>query len=441
MKNIFAFIITLFVFFIDAPSSSDDSPIKFTSTGLTNVGYATFNLTSPDFNCRAFRRSVSNVQELHITFLYNTFGNDFSCLSELMLDERLKTLQIHLINEPGHRNNRLGSYEFLKQVGTVSNYNKLVRSNNLSLKRKFRRYTKPLVEFLEQNLNTYTSLIINPGLESNLNDRAGKVLVSWAREIFPEARIVWNPLVPNQPRLIRTEADFIEGHNLNPEIYDPCIYNMDGTDVSLKSRPAIGERNYKDGETKNWLQSGPPLRQLIEEYANRCEVAFIWTAESNGIDESNPRFVDPRKRDNNISYERYAEIMEDIKYLQNKGKIYPSIYEYDELDNYITPTCDKILTDFEDGYKTGRLLKQSEFRERGGVIILPSKYKNVDKIEIIKKDVIVDVYQNGGTYHDGRVLFRSNRSPTTYPIKTYLTFTYNNINYCYKIPNPRIRLD
>jgi len=441
MKNIFAFIITLFVFFIDVPSSSDDSPIKFTSNGLTNVGYATFNLTSPNFNCRAFSRAIRNVQELHITFLYNTFGNDFSCLTKLMADERLKTLQIHLINEPGHRNNRLGQYEFLKQVGTVQNYNLLVRTDNLSLKRKFKRYVKPLVELLDQNLNSYTSLIINPGLESNLTDKAGKVLVSWTREIFPEARIVWNPLVPNQVRLSRTQADFIEGHNLNPEIYDPCIYNMDGTDVSLPSRPAIGEQDYKEGESKNWLQSGPPIRQLIEEYANRCEVAFIWTAESNGIDESNSSFVDPRKRNNNISYERYAEIIQDVEYLQNKGKIYPPVYEYDVSDDYIVPTCDKIITEFEDGYKTGNLLKQSEFRDRGGVILLPSKFKSVDKIELIKQDNIVDVYENYGTYHDGRVLFRSSRSPTTYPLKTYLTFSYNNKNYCYKIPNPRIRLD
>jgi len=441
MKNIFAFLITLFVFFIDVPSSSDDAPIKFTSTGLTNVGYATFNLTSPDFNCRAFIRSVKNIQELHVTFLYNTFGNDFSCLTRLLSNERLKTLQVHLINEPGHRNNRLGSYEFLKDVGTVENYNNLMKSNNLQLKRKFNRYVQPLVDVLDQNLNSYTNLIINPGLESNLSDRAGKVLVSWAREVFPDARIVWNPLVPNQTRLARAEADFIEGHNLNPEINDPCIYNMDGTDVSLKSRPAIGEVNYKEGESKNWLQSGPPVRQLIEEYANRCEVAFIWTAESNGIDESNPYFIDPRKRDNNIPYQRYSEIMEDIEHLQSKGKIYPPIYEYDELDDYIVPTCDKIITEFEDGYKKGKLLKQSELRDRGGVIILPSKFKNVDSIQLIKQDKVVDVYQNSGTYHDGRVLFRSDRSPTTYPIKTYLTFSLNNQTYCYKIPNPRIRLD
>jgi hypothetical protein len=414
---------------------------KITSASLPNVGYAAFNLTAPSFNCSAFLRASSDLSELHVAFLYNTFGNDFSCLKRLLADERLKTLEVALINEPGHRNNRLGKYEFLSDVGSVPAWDAKLRNRDKRLKSKFNRYVQPLKRVLSENLQQHTSLIVNPGLESNVSDRAGRVLISWTREEFPNSRVVWNPLKPSSQRRKNTRGDFIEGHNLSPNIVEPCIYNMDGTDVSFPERPAIGERNYEEGQIKNWVQSGTPLFQLIEQFANRCEVAFVWTAESNGINERLTSFVDPRKRNHRISLDQYKTIFNEIRTIQNRGRVYPSEFRYTEPEKAVESSCDKVYNIFEDGEKKGKLLKQSEFRDRGAVLILSNLLGTVRDVKLIKGTRVVDVFENSGRYKDGRLLFRSQRSPTTYPLNTYLTFSHNNQKICYKLPNPRARLD
>jgi len=409
--------------------------------GLNNVGYAPFNLTSPAFNCDGFLEASKDLSELHVAFLYNTFGNDFSCLKILLNDPRLKTLEINLINEPGHRNNRLGSYEFLKSVGSIKNYDHLLKTRNGKLKRKYVKYTTPIVQLLNTHIQPSTTLFINPGLESNVTDSAGRVLVSWTREIFPSARIVWNPLRPTPRRRQNTNADSLEGHGLSPNLDVPCIFNLDGLDVSYPTRPALGELQHTNGQSKNWVQSGTPLFQLLETYANKCEVVFVWTAESNGLDYRKTKFVDPRKRNNNISTSMYSIIMRDIEIVHRRGKIYPTSYNYSLEDNTVVSTCDIIQDSFADTIKSGNVLKQSEFRDRGGVVLLPNKFLSTEKLYLINKNKVVDVYRNSGRYHDGRAMFRSNKTPTKYPFKTYLVFSHNANKICYKIDNPRVRLD
>lgn len=410
------------------------------TSGLTNVGLAIFNLTAPRFNCNGYLESTAGLKSLHVAFLYNTFGNDFSCLKRVLADPRLESIEIALINEPGHRNKRLGSYEFLFNEGSVADWNRKVQRKDPRLKNKLGKYVQPLQAVLNDHLRTTTELFINPGLESNLSDTSGRVLVAWTRELFPNARIVWNPLSARPARRRATRADVLEGHGLNPNLDAPCIYNMDGTDVSYPNRPALGESNHQEGQSKNWVQSGRPLRQLIEEYANRCEVAYVWTQESNGLSYKNG-FIDPRKRNHNISKATYDRLFSDVKQLQRTGKIYPKTFSYTDADNAIVSSCDVVSSKFVDGYKRGNLLKQSEFRDRGGVIILPAENRSVTSIRIYQGTRVIDTYRNTGAYKDGRVLFRSSVSPQDYPFNTYLVFDRSNKKICYQIPNPRIRLD
>jgi hypothetical protein len=133
--------------------------------------------------------------------------------------------------------------------------------------------------------------------------------------------------------------------------------------------------------------------------------------------------------------------MQDVIALHRKGKVAPIIDTYTTEDNYIVNSCAVVSSNFEDGLKSGRLLKQSEFPDRGGVLILPTQFRNVSRAFLIKGRQIVDEYSNTGPYHDGRPLFRSKLSPTKYPFNTYLYFTAGQNRYCYKLFNPRIRLD
>lgn len=430
------FLRLLLSFFVVVPSAFANNP-----RGLSNIGLAVFNLTAPKFNCNGFFSAISDLETLHVSFLYNTFGNDFSCLTRLLHDPRLETLQIHLINEPGHRNKRLGNYEFLYNLGNVAQYDRLVKTKSPRVREKLISYVEPIVSVLNSHLQPHTSLLISPGLESNLSDRSGKVLVSWTRQLFPNARIVWNPLVPVEGRREKARGDLIEGHGQNPDIDAPCLFNLDGTDVSYPERLAIGEKEHKESSTKNWVQSGRPLFQLLETFANRCEIAYVWAAESNGIDATSPTFIDPRKRNHNIPTSMYRTIVQDVIALNKKGRIYPPTFEYTELDDAIVSSCSVVRTDFSDKQKAGRLLKQSEFRNRGGVIILGKEYSSVLKIQIFKGNRRIDTYRRDDFYKDGRPLFRSKISPTRYPFKTYIVFINKGKKICFKVPNPRIRID
>jgi hypothetical protein len=430
MKNILLSIVTL-VATLFVPVSSEAN-----AQGLPNVGYAPFNLTANKFNCNGFIKSIEPLEEVHIAFLFNTFGNNFSCLERLLADPRLKTLEVNLINEPGHRNNRLGSYEFLYGVGSVATWNKKLSARNPALKQKYINYVKPIQAVLAEHLRPHTTLMINPGLESNVSASAGRVLIAWTRDLFPDARIVWNPHRASLNTRKFVSADLIEGHGQFPALREPCVYNMDGTDVKYNNRPALGEGS----GIKNYFHSGAPLFQQLEKYANRCEVAFVWTQEGNGLSYKQG-FKDPRERNNFIPTAMYRQIMRDIIAVQKRGRIAPKSDTYTAKDNAIVNSCSVVSSNFEDGLKSGRLLKQSEFPDRGGVLLLPTEFRSVKNASLVKGTKTVDSFRNTGPYHDGRPLFRSNTSPTTYPFNTYLVFNKGNVRYCFKLSNPRIRLD
>lgn len=436
MKKILLLIPILISLCLPYKNTASEEVFSESSDGLTNIGYAPFNLTAQKFNCDGFIESLKPLTEIHIAFLYNTFGNDFSCLNRLLADQRLKTLEVNLINEPGHRNNRLGTYEFLYGVGSVNTWNTKLKNRDARLRQKYVDYVKPLQDVLSSNLQPHTSLLINPGLESNLSAQAGRVLIQWTRPLFPDARIVWNPHRASLSTRKYVGADLIEGHGLYPPLKAPCVYNMDGTDVKYKNRPALGEGS----GTKNYYHSGPPLFQQMEKYGNRCEISLVWTQEGNGLSYKQG-FKDPRKRNHFISTEMYKQIMKDVIAVHRRGKIAPVSDTYTSVDNVIVKTCDVVSSDFEDGLKYGRLLKQSEFPDRGGVVLLPKEFSGVNRVFIVKGRNTIDEYRNTGPYHDGRPLFRSSVSPTQYPFNTYLVFDKSSTRYCYKLPNPRIRLD
>lgn len=435
MKKLFGSFVSIFIF-LAVSTQAQDSALEKSSQGLTNVGYAPFNLTANNFNCDGFIESLQPLKEWHISILYHTFGNNFQCLERLMSNSRLKTLQIHLINEPGHRNRRLGPYEFLYSISSPSEYDRLLKRHDQKLKQRFVKYVVPLQNMLENNLQPHTELLISPGLESNISAAGAKTLVSWTRPLFPNARIVWNPHRASLSTRKFVKADLIEAHGQFPPLKAPCIYNMDGTDVKYRNRPALGE----DSGVKNYFHSGTPLFQQMEKYANRCEIAFVWTQEGNGL-RYDQGFRDPRKRNHNISTKMYKQIMTDIIRVHRRGQIAPISDTYTALDNYPVSMCNVISSNFEDSPKSGNLLKQSEFPDRGGVLLLPKNFSNVSSAKLYKGKTVVDTYNKTATYHDGRPLLRSEISPTKYPFNTYLVFNSNSTKYCYKLPNPRIRLD
>lgn len=413
-------------------------PKSCQTQGLDNIGYAPFNITANKFNCKGFISALAPLKVIHLSFLYNTFGNNFECLERIIKDERVKTLQIHLVNEPGHRNKRLGDYEFLYNIDSPGAYNTLLLNQDETLRLRYFEYVRPLQNFIQNSVRSDIEVIITPGLESNLSVNASKILFSWTKELFPNSRLVFNPYPFNSNRE-RVGADFLESHGLFPQVDSPCIFNLDGADISFPNRLALGQKSYEEGQTKNWIQSGTPLFQLYEEMANKCEYVFLWTAESNGL--KTGKFIDPRLRKNVISTRMYRTIISEIVTLSRKGKVYPLNLNYDEQELFIEKDCSEVRTNFEDGAKRGNLLKQSEFRGRGAVLLLSKSFSTSKKVKLYHKNKIVDSFKRVQNYKDGRPMFRSGKSPTKYPLKTFLVIEEKNKKICYKLANPRIRLD
>lgn len=440
---------------LDIAASTTPPELEATDRGLLNVGRAPFAIAHKRFQCRNFLNSLDNLQVLNIAFLYNTFGHKYDCIKNLMHDPRLARLEINLINEPCHRNRRCESHEFLAPIGTPQKYDQLLKAKDAKLKARFDKYVVRLQELLAGHLQDWTTCYINVGLESNVGERATKTLVQWSREAFPQCKIVWNPLkAPGKPAKA-VGADYVEGHGPGPKLIGPCITNLDGTDINFPKRTSVAVKTYVEGQPKNWVNAGSALQSYAQEYANKCEMTFFWVVEDNcnnsGVVSG---FVPPLKRGCNPGIVNKLTA-DEVKKAHTKGRRIPKSFDYNEEDMKSFVGCDEVREKWNDGDKKGRLLKQSEFSDRGGVILTSSDLNGSLAIQIFARGRKVESYKKTGQYtHDSsrRDLWRSNMSPTTYPFKVAVRITTNkkivgadgkqkNKLVCFKIPNPTIRQD
>lgn len=231
-----------------------------------NVGRAPYALRNPSFNCDSFLNSLSGVSNLHISFLWDSFGEDNTCLLRLMNDPRLKTLEIFAINEVCHRNGYCAPGEFLYGFpGGPKVYNKMILNYNPALLEKIAQQMWNIRAFLDQHLQPGTHCMISPGLESNLSSAASGVINGMAANIFPMCSIVQcgGKKINN--------ASYKESHGKNPAAKSPCIVNLDGTDISFPQRKSWSPNNIKVSKIPNF----------IRKYAPRCEVVYLWTQDDN----------------------------------------------------------------------------------------------------------------------------------------------------------------
>lgn len=249
----------------------------------SNLGTGDYAMLSPRWPCQTARESESNLPVLRKAVLWNTFGNDTTCLSQYLIDPRFQTLELHLINEPCQRNRKCGDYEFLYGM-SVSEYDQRLTHKDPALLERLKSYAEVPAKFLNQNLKSHTTCFISPGLESNLSMPAAKVLIDTITPLFPQCKIVWNPAGINR-RAKPIPGTYFELHGSNVDLKAPCIADLDGEDISFPTRRAI---------LPNYISS-LKIPAYIEQFSE-CEANFLWIAEFNGI-QSGP-FIDPRKRIN-----------------------------------------------------------------------------------------------------------------------------------------------
>lgn len=247
-----------------------------------NGGMAQYGLLSPHWPCAAAIAADREVPVLRKAVLWNTFGNDTSCLSQYLADPRLVTVEIHLINEVCQRHGRCGEYEFLAGM-TVKEYNAKLIARDPDLIARLREYLNSPARFLEQHRRSHTACFISPGLESNLSKEAALVMMELVQPSFPSCKLVWNP-VGGSPHARPIPGTVFEAHGASPSLSPPCIANLDGIDISFAGRPARIAPSIPEAELKGYFGR----------YAS-CEASFVWIAEDNGL-VSTGTFVDPRLR-------------------------------------------------------------------------------------------------------------------------------------------------
>ena len=233
-----------------------------------NVGRAPYALQHETFECDKFINSLNGVNNLHISFLWNTFGTNNTCLYRLLEDPRMTSLSIALINEVCQKSKRCQPYEFLataKFPKGIKQYDAALRRRDPALIADLHAYFAPIKQMLDERLLPQTACYLVPGLESNLSGAAHAVLNEVVRQDFPGCAIVQSGA---GKRL--GNSDYKESHGDRPSVSRPCIVNNDGTDVTFKQR--------KSKYGSNTLNNIP---KYVKNYGNKCDVVYLWSTEDN----------------------------------------------------------------------------------------------------------------------------------------------------------------
>ena len=411
-------------------SGSDDGSIDDHGFNILNIGRAPFAITAPSFACDDFLNSVQNFPELHIAFLFNTFGNDFTCLNRVIQDPRTKTIMIHLVNEPGHRNKRLGEYEFLYKVKSPSDYDYQLRTQNPTLKWRFDNYVQPVVE-LVKTFPEHIQCIISPGLESNLSNDASKILINWTRNHFPNCKIAWNPLRNSKISVSMVDADLVESHGKNPQLDAPCTVNTDGTDISFPDRPSFQNSEW-------YIKSGPELTSYVKKYASKCDVVFLWVTEDNCLRPGN--FIDPRDRRCSVATESGINgiLFRELEIISQTEELDPTV-STEPSEPITNPKCTEVMN-ARDGNE-GFLLKNGESTGKV-VILLPERFVNkFDAVTIERLDGSRETLSYSGFANGNRHHYRGSRPTSSYKGNSRVIATEPNNRCEWQLPNMSSRID
>lgn len=254
------------------------------SPKVANVGYGFYGFMAPTWPAQESLRLLDALPHPRLSVLWNTFGTKTGPLEEYLQFKKPHALELHLLNESGLRNNRLGAYETLYGL-TVSSFERKLLAQNQALRAKLTNYFAGIATFIEKHRNSSLHLFISPSLESNLSLRAARELYGIASAIFGGIgglEYVWSP-VGGGPGDRPANFGLFEGHGSSPGVSD--IVNLDGCDISWPERRAI---------LPQYIPSSAIPAYLSKYHYARAN--FLWIAECNGIRPGS--FVDPRKRKN-----------------------------------------------------------------------------------------------------------------------------------------------
>jgi len=249
------------------------------------VGFSAFAIQSATWDCEGFLAAIDRIEEWHIAMLWRTFGTNNSCLDQVLASPKLKSIEIHLVNEACHRRppgtpGACNSHEFLGNI-SPGDWEWRLKQNDPNIINEFQDYAFEVAGYLDEHLRNGAECFISPGLESNLDDSTAiRNLIEATRMVFPNCKIVWNAL----GSIDIENADYRESHGEAGPIPSPCIKNLDGQDIDFIERPSLNQNSISD------------INGYFERTRN-CEFSLLWTVESNCQPPQGGISINPKDRD------------------------------------------------------------------------------------------------------------------------------------------------
>jgi len=254
---------------------------------ITNVGFGYYGIQSKNWNCDESFAALDGVNNIHIAFLYKTFGLKNACLFRFVQDPRFRSLEIHLTNGAGLRKAVPRWYELLAGNGyTRGSLEQALLNKDRATFRLFKRELAIVNEKILSKLRPDQACFVSPILEHDLSPTAFDNLARVLRKtLLPGCLIVDSP---NGSYEGGNEADLLERHGCPVLGCGYCINNIDGADISFDFRSgipgAIDEHDLPEF-----------IRNHVVDVQN-----FLWIREYNGYAYAslNAANEDPRDRTN-----------------------------------------------------------------------------------------------------------------------------------------------
>ena len=237
----------------------------------TNIARSPLAITQKNFNCAAYKKSTENLPSYGLVFLWNTFGDSYSCLESEINNPKVKSIEAHIINGPCIRNEQCGKYEYIHDM-TTEQLQAKIDADDTEIKNIFIKAAQDLSSYLLPKIRADQKCYINPILESDITFEEYNKVLSWIKPIFNDrCTFVWNPHTFFQST--KDTPIIIEKHGTKATFdTNNCFANNDGTIV------------------KNQDQWNAYFNRSIS-----CIQTAAWVRSDNCMD-SSKEFIDPRKR-------------------------------------------------------------------------------------------------------------------------------------------------
>jgi hypothetical protein len=253
-------------------------------------GFSSFAALNSRFPCDKFLRISSAIPKPSMVVLFETFGDDWSCVKRFTekFHDKDHVLQIHFSNETCRSPTRICGKGELFRSKSWADVNLLLTRPSSSTRKKLVQRVDKLHLRVSTVAGRKTQVVVTTGLEDRYGREARKFMFNFLEKSFPQFVITTNPVGSSYANALDT---YLELHGVRPDFgpYQPefCIYNPDGDELTVQQA--------RDARTR---------------YGN-CFINYLWTERAQGI-RPDGRFVDPlRRRFRILNWEvaKYRELL------------------------------------------------------------------------------------------------------------------------------------